>query len=290
MATNPYFNFYNRNSEQVLQEDLIIESIRIYGQDMVYIARDSWTDNDTIYGENPLSYFERTYEMEMYIKSVDDFGGDGDLFSKFGVEIRDQATLVVAMSRFIEATDQDFERPQEGDLIFLPLSGGIFEIHHVEDESIFYQQGSLFVFELTVEQFEYSHEDFKTGYDQIDQIDDVAEEENIHTKTLHLGSGTGDFAPNEIVYQGSGFNTADMTAVVHSYDAANNIIYLKQVTGPIELGVALQGTIDSASYPVNSIQELEIITDEHADNEELEAQSANIYDHTEKDPFSEGNF
>lgn len=237
-----------------------------------------------------LSHFERTYEMEMYLASIDDFGGDGDLFSKFGVEIRDQATLVVSISRFIESVEHDFERPREGDLVFVPIPGALFEIQKVEDESIFYQNGSLFVFELTVEQFEYSHEDFNTGYDSVDQIDDIAEHRNIHTKRIQLGSGSGTFVRDEYIYQGASFNTSTMTALVHSFDSVNNILYIKQVTGSIELGQNINGTIANAVYPVQDIDGLVISTDQYADNEQLELESENIYNHDEKDPFSEGNY
>jgi hypothetical protein len=160
--------------EQTLIEDLIIESIRIYGIEVYYMPR-TLVNEDYLFDEATLSKFDDAYPVEMYIKSVDGFDGDGDFLSKFGLEIRDAVTLTVARRRFSEEvepdTTEDIGRPSEGDLIYLPLNGKIFEVKFVEHEAIFYQMGSLQTYDLRCELFEYSHERIDTGISVIDQVE-----------------------------------------------------------------------------------------------------------------------
>lgn len=180
-TTNLYFNNFAFTQEQNLIENLIIESIRIYGIEVFYLPR-TLVKEDFLFGEDVLSKFENAYTIEMYIKSVDGFQGDGDFLSKFGLEIRDEMVLTVARRRFGEeiaiddSTPVDEEegvaRPAEGDLIYFPLNGKIFEVKFVEHETIFYQMGSLQTFDLTLELWEYSHEELNTGIPQIDDIED----------------------------------------------------------------------------------------------------------------------
>lgn len=173
MTTNLYFSQKVR-SEQGLYEDIIIEALKMYGQDVYYIPRDIVNEN-TIFGEDVPSRFNSSHKIEMYIENVDGFDGEGDLFTKFGVEIRDQATFVVARRRWTDAVKRiDSEitsvRPLEGDLIYLPLSGAMFQIMHVEHEQPFYQLSNLPTYKLRCELFEYNDEDFDTGTTTIDDI------------------------------------------------------------------------------------------------------------------------
>ena len=159
MPTNVFFN-HAVQSEQHLYEDLVVESLRMYGQETYYLPR-KIVEEDTILGEDVQSTFGDSYSVEMYIENTEGFEGEGDLMSKFGVEIRDQATFVISVrswERFIQL-DSNLAtsfRPNEGDLVYLPLSGGLFEIKFVEHEMPFYQVGKLFVFKLQCELFEYS--------------------------------------------------------------------------------------------------------------------------------------
>jgi len=180
-TTNLYFNNHAFTQEQNLIEDLIIESIKIYGVEVYYMPR-TLVKEDMLFGEDTLSKFEGAYPVEMYIKSVDGFTGDGDFLSKFGLEIRDEMVLTVARRRFGEEINPEdttpvneadgIARPSEGDLIYFPLNGKVFEIKFVEHEAIFYQMGSLQTFDLTLELFEYSHEQINTGITDIDAIED----------------------------------------------------------------------------------------------------------------------
>ena len=131
MAKNSYFR--DVNSEKDLIHDLTIEAIKIHGRDMVYIPR-TLVNEDELFGEDTISKFENGVEIEMYINSIDGFGGDGDFISKFGLEIRDSVELVISKRRFEESFshEENIIRPREGDLIFFPLSKGLFEIKFVE--------------------------------------------------------------------------------------------------------------------------------------------------------------
>ena len=182
-TVNQYFNNFGHQQSQWLIEDLIIESIKIYGIEVMYMPR-TLVAEDTIWGEDTLSKFEDAYPLEMYIKNVDGFEGEGDFLSKFGLEIRDEMTLTVAQRRFDEeisladsTTPTDattgIGRPSEGDLIYFPLNGKIYEVKFVEHESIFYQMGSLQTYDLRCELFEYSHQVIDTGITEIDAIEDT---------------------------------------------------------------------------------------------------------------------
>ena len=157
--------------EQNLIEDLIIESIRIYGFDIWYIPR-TIVAKDELLNEDDLSTFNSAYMIETYIKNVDGFGGDGDFLSKFGLQINDTMSLTIAMRKFMEdvALFDGEVRPNEGDLIYFPLNRKIFEVKFVEHEAIFYQMGKLQTYDLRCELFEYSQERFNTGIEEIDTL------------------------------------------------------------------------------------------------------------------------
>ena len=174
---NIYFSAGAR-SEQNLYEDLIIESIKIYGQDLYYLPRDL-VNVDDVFREDPVSKFNSNYLLEMYVDNADGFDGEGDLFTKFGVEIRDQVTFTVAKRRWQQTVmryDNEIQgiRPLEGDLVFTPFSKKIFQIMHVEHEQPFYQLNNLPVFKLQCELFEYNDEDFDVNNDAITQLEQDA--------------------------------------------------------------------------------------------------------------------
>lgn len=182
MATNLFFQNYNRyGNEANLLDDLVIESIRMYGVDTVYLTR-SLQAVDEILNEDDLSIFNAAYDMEMYVKSVDGFAGDGDFLSKFGLTIRDQVTFTVAnrtFERYATRVDPTKIRPNEGDLIYFPMNQKFFKIMHVEHESVFYQMGALNVFDLKCELFEYSNERLQTGREEIDTYYNNINTENV---------------------------------------------------------------------------------------------------------------
>lgn len=169
MVKNFYFENYQNSGEQNLIEDLIIESIKIYGIEVYYMPRTIGAKDDLL-NEDDLPIFNDAYLIEMYIRNIDGFEGEGDFLSKFGLQIRDSMTLTVAIRSFdAEVNHYTGEiRPNEGDLIYFPLNGKIFEVMHVEHEAIFYQLGQLQTYDLRCELFEYSGERFNTGIEELD--------------------------------------------------------------------------------------------------------------------------
>jgi hypothetical protein len=170
MATNVFFNNYQRFSEQELIDDLVIESIKQYGVDVIYISR-AIKGRDVIFNEDDFPEYNETFEFEVYVKNNEGFEGEGDFLSKFGLQIRDQLTLTVAnrtFERYVTREVVELIRPREGDLIYFPLNEKIFEIKYVEHESVFYQMGKTQVFDMTCELIEYSNQRFNTGRTEID--------------------------------------------------------------------------------------------------------------------------
>lgn len=172
MSTNVFFNNFTNSMEQQLIDNLIVESIKIYGQDMFYLPK-TITREDRVYGEGlQAAVFNDALLVEFYIKNVEGFEGEGDFLSKFNLEIRDRVTLTIARKTFFDEIGslKSLDRPQEGDIIFFPLNRKFFEIKFVEHEAIFYQLGSLQTFDIVCELFEYSNEKFNTGLDIIDSF------------------------------------------------------------------------------------------------------------------------
>jgi hypothetical protein len=171
MPTNVFFNNFQASQEQLLIEDLVIESIKIYGHDTFYCPR-TLVNKDEIYGEDSISRYDTQYMVEMYIKNIMGFQGEGDFMSKFNLQIRDQMTLTIARRTFFDEIGnvESLDRPQEGDLIYFPLNKKIFVVKFVEHEAIFYQLGALQTYDLQCELWEYSNEILNTGIEDIDKL------------------------------------------------------------------------------------------------------------------------
>ncbi len=191
---NLYFSHGTRN-ERFLYEDLMIEQLRVFGQEVVYLPREI-VARDTILGEDALSKFEEVYCIEMYVENVSGFEGEGDIISKFGLEVRDDVTLVVSKRRFDLLVDQKSnllaqDRPKEGDVIYMPVFKKMFEVQFVEDEDPYYQIADIPLFKLKCTTFEYSHEKLDTGIDAIDDIETALSTDQLaHQISLETGVGT----------------------------------------------------------------------------------------------------
>ena len=179
MPTNFYFQAgqgQGQTNEQRLVEDLIIESLKIYGHDTYYLPR-TLVNKDTIFDEDELSKFTQAYPLEMYLDNVNGYEGQGDIFTRFGLEVRDQATFVMAKRRWEDmvltsgGTFTQTTRPSEGDLIYFEKTKSLFEIKYVDFQNPFYQLNQIYVFRLVCELFEYSSEDLDTGITLIDGIE-----------------------------------------------------------------------------------------------------------------------
>lgn len=206
MARNVYFSQGTRN-EQYLVEDLIIESLKIHGNDFFYIPR-TLVSKDDILGEDRLSEFKQSFPIEMYFENVDSFDGQGAFIQKFGLMMEQSATLVVARRRWEQLVGRFGDtiipsRPCEGDLIYFPLTKGLFEIKFVKHQDPFYQLGRLNVFKLQVELFQYSSERLDTGIEEVDAF------ESLKTFTTDANvSSYGSIIAVDLITGGSGYTTA----------------------------------------------------------------------------------
>jgi hypothetical protein len=176
MATNPYFT-QGTSTEQDLIESIIIESLKIYGRDFLYIPR-TQVSADTIFGEDRLSKFEHAYPIEMYFDNINQFAGQGAIIQKFGMMMDQSATLTVARKRWreligVHGNTYIPDRPNEGDLIYYPLTKGLFEIKFVKHQEPFYQLGRLYTYKLDIELFQYSSERINTGVPEVDMFEDL---------------------------------------------------------------------------------------------------------------------
>ena len=267
MATNLYFS-QKVHSEQNLYEDIVIESLKMYGQDVYYLPRDI-VNKDTILNEDVPSSFNSSHKIEMYIENVEGFDGEGDLFTKFGVEIRDQATFVVSRKRWeqtVKRYDAEINsvRPLEGDLIYLSMTNKLFEIMHVEHEQPFYQLSNLPTYKLRCELFEYSGEDLDTNIEQIDAIEglgftldltmvDSASTGFVIGNTVTQTLSSGVIVTGEITNYVDSSNTLSLAHIganqpgYHTFAAGN-------ITSPDSAGNTLVRTITAINedLPVNS--------------------------------------
>ena len=229
MPRNVYFSQAVK-SEQNLYEDLIIESLQIYGQDVYYIPR-TLVNRDTVLNEDPASSFDDAYLLEMYIENTEGFEGAGDLYSKFGLEIRDDATFIVSRRRWenrvgVFSSNVTDPRPQEGDLLFLPMTNSFFEISYVEDDTPFFQLSNLPTYRMTCSLFEYNDEDFETGIEGIDNKVGQAAYQQRMDITI---TGGKHFDVGEQIEQLISFDT---TAVNIAVTAAGGAFYLDTVQYP----------------------------------------------------------
>jgi len=172
MSTNFYFNNFTNSQEQILIEDLVLESIQIYGHDVFYCPR-TLVEKDEVYEEDSLSQYNSNYLIDMYIRSYESYEGDGQFLSKFGLEIRDQVTFTVSVRNFADEIGnlEMIDRPQEGDLIYLPMADRLMYVKYVNKTPVFYQMGAIQMYDLVCEMFEYSGEQLNTGIKAIDDIE-----------------------------------------------------------------------------------------------------------------------
>lgn len=169
MASNPYFQWYNATNEQDLIEDLVVESIRNYAHDCLYLPRTGINNNEML-NEFEIYEFNSALPIEVYVKNSDSFEGEGELLSKFGLEVRNQMTLVISIrsyEQFVKPST-NLPRPGEGDCMYIPMLGVVYQIKYVNSGAQFYTLGRLMTYELTLELLEYNNEQFNTGVPAID--------------------------------------------------------------------------------------------------------------------------
>lgn len=281
MPTNVYFDTGTR-TEQNLYEDLIIEQLRIYGQDCYYIPRNMVTE-DKVFGEDSLSKFEDAYMLEMYVDNVDGYEGEKELMSKFGLDIQDDATFTVSRRRWEQFVTIDnniivSSRPNEGDLVFWPKGNKLFEITFVDHDNPFYQVQNLPTYKLKCKTFEYGSEKLDTGIAEIDGIEtDNSLDQLSHQMTLEQA---GSF--NE------GFDLENEDGIVlleFDTDGTSNLISETETHGgSIIMEDSVQGA--EASYIILETYRVDTI-DESAQNDLFDSEEDTILDFTESNPFGD---
>lgn len=300
MPSNLYFNNFPRNvtNEQLLVEDLLIESLKIYGMDCFYLPREVAANNqiDFIMGEDQLKTYTRAYPLEMYLENVTGMDGEQDIISKFGLEIRDEITLLVSRRRF-KYYVKNRQRPFEGDLIYVPLVQNFFEILHVEhenDQAMFYTLGrgraaNVYVFALKLRQFKFSQEIVQTG---ITEIDEQIIPHYIGKNLIMDSGGTGTFdvIENEIVYQGSTFENATAYAKARKWNSETNTLDVIMVNGIFIADELVKGYSSSAEWNLSSVDEntpLLNMEEDVSNNIQIGNEAAEIIDFSDNNPFGE---
>jgi hypothetical protein len=304
MPTNLYFNPFPANQvtqEQLLVEDLVIEAMQIHGMDVFYLPRTSRDEVDFLFGEDTLKQYTSAYPIEMYLENVTGMEGEGDFISKFGLEIRDEVSLLVSRRRFKYATGPtNLIRPREGDLVYIPLVENFFEITFVEhenDQAMFYtlgrgRGGNVYVYALKLKQLVFSDEIISTGIDEVDeQIRDHYRRSQLN---MRMDVGAGNYANDEIVFQSTDGTVANSfaTAVVHSWStSATRKLDIYRVKGTFANGANTIGATSGAFYTtagtINTGAFDDTVFEDINDNTRIQNESDAIIDFSERNPFGE---
>ena len=290
MPTSPYFPTYYAGDagEQTLYQDLADEQIKIFGTDIYYLPRTILKDNtldDIVFNK-----YQDEFQVEMLLQNVEGFGDGAEFVSQFGVRITDEVVFRVSSRRWDEAVAANnptltvTNRPNEGDLLYFPLTKDLYEIKFVQQEIPFYQFGKLQFYTMTCEIYQYGSDDISTGVAEIDQLETIFS--SAIALTMGVG-GTGDFTVGEKVTGA----TSGSEAEVKSWDSATRIIQVINRTGTFATGESLTGDTSSAVWVVSTFDTLQDTNSEYDDNRAIEDAADNIIDWTEGNPFGEfGNF
>ena len=310
MATSVYFSGAVK-TEQDLYEDLVTESIKIFGQDIVYLPREEISEDDLL--NETWNQYTQAYPIEMWLENVEGFEGDGNLLGKFGLEIRDQANFVVTKRRWENVVGSaasgitNFTKPREGDLLYMTMTQRLFEIKYVEPKSPFYQLSKLPSYTLTAELFEYNDQHFDTGWDEIDQI----EWKNATSYSYIVGAATA-YTLGEKVTQWTGVNDSATPAVpiniegyvsgwegngvnrvtiISPHQSTNGDGTFKTFFVDPDANQTLVGTESGTSSNITTDQSGTVRTfyneDPFADNDEFEVAGDSVIDFTEANPFGD---
>jgi hypothetical protein len=301
MATSVYFNNNGYASqERFLVEDLINESIKNHGIDVYYIPRDSQSSLDEIYGDDPVKSFTQAIKIEVYLETYNNFEGNEEFFSKFGLEVSKGVKVAMSRKSFEKYVSSVVDRnvPKEGDLIYLPVQLKLMEIKFVEQEKSFFQLGRPgftrgavsavgqakigYMFELSLETFRYNGELINTGYNDIDIIADTKAQSVEYE--MYPG-GAGSYTANEIVYQGDAAATANARAYVAEWNTVTGKLRLRNIYGAFSSNVLVKGASSGAIWELKSGDTQEDATTTFDDNVRIEQEADNILDWTETNPF-----
>ena len=293
MATSQYFNNYNsRYTEQRLVEDLITESIKIMGFDGYYLTNDNDQARDLIYGEDPVKKFTSAFPIELYLSEALNYTGEKEFFSKFGLEIKNSANVLISKRSFSQRVPQQhFTRPREGDLIYVPFlngTGELYEIRFVDQTKDFFTLGRRipYFYELQLEKFKYSQEVIDTGMADID--DAVTQSSYTIELNVNAPQNANGYTQKEIVYQAPDYTHANATvvAIVQNWNATSNTLSVTNISGEFIDGQTIVGASSNARYTLSTFDPLKDSTrNETYDNLYIETQGNSILDLSESNPF-----
>ena len=281
-SSSARFRAIGSAQEQKTIENLIVETIEIYGQDIYYVPR-TIVNKDTVFGEDSDTKFESAKAIRAYVNNVEGWEGQGELLSKFGVRIEDKTTFIFSRDKFKEHVDDSTVlnvegRPNEGDLIWFPTTKHLFQIMFVEAEKPFYQLGKGYVWECQCELFEYSDEEIDTGITDLDNIETAFA--NAITVGLVAG-GSGTFTAGETVTGG----TSNVTAEVKSFDAATRTLIVINRSGTFSVPETITGGSSSASWTTATYNTIQNTNSEYDQNNDFETADNDIIDFSETNPF-----
>lgn len=282
-----YFNNFGSSPEQRLIEDLMIETIKINGVDVYYIPNINESARDLIYGEDPLKKFTAAYPLELYITNVDGYEGEREFFSKFGLEIRNNMSVIVSKRSFARWVPQTYVRPREGDLIYIPFfsqTGEMYEIKYVNYSEAFYVLGNKYpyFYKLELEKFKYSQETIDVGVPDIDDIVNL----DAYNLTLNVSANvnSNNFIVGERVQANS---SANNVGTVVYWNRPDGVLKITDLLGTFGNNALITGANSGATFRVNAIpDELEDPQlREMYDNGQIQTEADGIVDLSESNPF-----
>ncbi|NBP01589.1 MAG: hypothetical protein EBU90_15940 [Proteobacteria bacterium] len=292
MATNHYFNNYgSKYTEQRLVEDLVVESIKIMGTDCFYLPNDNDSARDLIYGEDPLKKFTSAYPIELYPSNVMEYKGDKDFFSKFGLEIKNHMTVVVSKRSFNQRVPVDprYERPRDGDLIYIPPLNGVGELYEIKFVNQDMDMAMLgrrvpFFYELELEKFKYSHETIDTGIPDID----IVQQYEAYSQRFTLSSVNGKFEIGETIFVSpdNTLENSEASGIISAYNSVTANVDINTIVGTFTPGDLARGATSNATAILSSTNIYEH-SEFHADydNKQINTEVGSIIDFSETNPF-----
>lgn len=291
MPTSVYFNNQNASREQLLLEDMIIESIKNHGIDIFYLPRTSLGEIDSLFGDDPVKYYNKAYKIDMYLETFNDFGGQQEFFSKFGLQIEKTARMAIARRTFEKYVPQNLRNiPKEGDLIYLPAQRKLMEIRFVDRDISFFQLGKQepYMYVLSLETFKYNGEFLNTGYEDIDFCcDDSALSTNFYVSNVAV-TGSETYRRGEVAYQGANVSSATSAGIVVEFDYPNAILRLRNIKGAFVINTTIVGANTNTTSTLDSYNILDPVTEgEITDNVLIENEADAILDFSETNPFGE---
>lgn len=289
MAVSVYFNNQGASREQILVEDMVIESIRNHGIDIYYLPRTSQSILDSLFGDDPVKYYDTAYKVDMYLETFNDYGGQQEFFSKFGLEIEKTAKVAIARRTFERYVPTSMRTlPKEGDLVYLPTQRKLMEIRFVERDASFFQLGKFqpYMYVLSMETFKYNGEFINTGIDDIDYIGDESAVSINYTLTANNDSTS--FSRGEVAYQGTSVEASTAKGIVVRYDRPSGILRLRNIKGAFTEGDVIKGH-DSGAINImtnyDALDDATIPQGEVGDNVIIQEEADAILDFSETNPF-----